>query len=64
MEGGRLVVLVCETQYSCGYEETCRWLPCGLSVGKVNGKMPDFHSFLGFLWVKCPFLLVFDPFGR
>src|SRR3984957_209804 len=40
-----------KTLYSCGYEEPCRWLPCGLGRYKVNGKMRDFHSFLGFLWV-------------
>jgi hypothetical protein len=51
MEEGRLKLLGAKPLYSCGYEEPCRWLPCGLGMDKVNGKMLDFHSFLGFLWV-------------
>jgi len=59
----RSKLLGAKTLYSCGYEEPCRWLPCGLSMGKVNGKMPDFHNFLRFLWVKCRFLPDFGPSG-
>jgi hypothetical protein len=53
---GEQKLLGAKTLYSCGYEEPCRWLPCGLGMGKVNGKMRLFHNFLGFLWVKCRFL--------
>src|ERR1039458_7346681 len=56
MEEGRSKLLGAKTLYSCGYEEPCRWLPCGLGRDKVNGKMRDFHNFLRFLWVKCRFL--------
>src|ERR1700678_3363588 len=63
-EGGQIKTTECaKTLYSCGYEEPCRWLPCGLGRYKVNGKMRDFHSFLGFLWVKHRFLPDFGPSG-
>jgi hypothetical protein len=60
---GEQKLLGAKTLYSCGYEEPCRWLPCGLGRHKVNGKMLDFHNFLGFLWVKCRFLPEFWPSG-
>jgi hypothetical protein len=63
MEEGKSKLLGAKTLYSCGYEEPCRWLPCGLGRYKVNGKMRLFHNFLRFLWVKCLFLPDFMPSG-
>jgi hypothetical protein len=48
--------------YSCGYEEPCRWLQCGLEGDKVNRKARVFHRFFGFLCLKCLYLLVFVLF--
>src|SRR3984957_12044177 len=62
-EGRSKTTECAKTLYSCGYEEPCRWLPCGLGRYKVNGKMRLFHSFLGFLWVKHRFLPDFGPSG-
>ena len=49
-----------EPLYSCGYEEPCRWLQCGFEVVKVNGKTPNFHSFLG-IFGKLAYFLRFLP---
>jgi hypothetical protein len=63
MEGGRLELEVCGTLYSCGCEEPCRWLQCGFEVVKVNGKTPNFHSFLGISLEISLFSQVFAVFA-
>jgi hypothetical protein len=48
MEGVRKDDLSKKPLYSCGFEEPCRWLQCGLEAGKVNRKSLISTVLLGF----------------